>query len=133
MTHIPEGFAPITPYFLVEDPRAFIDFLKAAFGAEERLVSEDEGRIAHAEVSVFGSVLEIGCPKGEFTATRMNLHVYVTDPDAVLARAIQAGAAELYPAADHDYGERSGGVSDRWSNQWYIAKVTDHKKRNSAE
>ena len=76
-SYIPKGFQAITPYFLVEDADAFLDFLRAAFGAEEITVHREEDRLVHAELRVFGSVIEVGQPKGEFTATRVNLHVYV--------------------------------------------------------
>ena len=51
------------------------------------------------------------------------------DPDAVFARALEAGGEQLYEVTDHDYGERSGGVRDPFGNSWYLARVTDMAKR----
>lgn len=129
-SYIPKGFQAITPYFLVEDADAFLDFLRAAFGAEEITVHREEDRLVHAELRVFGSVIEVGQPKGEFTATRVNLHVYVAHPEEVIDRALRAGATLLYALTEHEYGEKSGGIADAFGNQWYIACVTDHDKRS---
>lgn len=131
MSYIPEGFSRITPYLLVEDAEAYIAFLRAAFGAEDRFIGrDDEGAISHAEVTVAGGVLEVGQPSGEFTPTRVSLHIYVPNPDAAVEEAVAAGATLLYDVTDHAYGERSGGVSDRWGNQYYLASVTDHALRS---
>jgi uncharacterized glyoxalase superfamily protein PhnB len=90
---------------------------------------DPNGRLTHAEVTIAGSVVEVGeaQPDGEVTHTA--LHVYVDDPDAAYRRALAAGAESVFEPADHDYGERSGGVRDRWGNSWYLAKVTDPAKR----
>lgn len=130
-THIPTGFAPITPYFLLEDPDAFVAFAKAGLGATERMLHrDDDGRVVHAELDVFGSVIELGQPRAEFPKSRMALHVFVPDPDAAYARALAAGAKSLYEVQGHEYGERSGGVEDAFGNQWYFAAVTDAAKRS---
>jgi uncharacterized glyoxalase superfamily protein PhnB len=129
-SYIPKGFQPIIPYFLVQDADAFLDFLRAAFGAEEISVHREEDRLVHAEIRVFGSVIEVGQPKGEFTATRANLHVYVPNPEEVMDQALRAGATLLYALTEHEYREKSGGIADPFGNQWYIACVTDHDKRS---
>lgn len=129
-SHIPEGFAAVTPYLLIEDATGFLEFARAGLGATERFAAyDDDGRLVHGEIEVEGCVIELGQPNGEFSPTRTSLHVFVEDPDAAWARARQQGATSLYEVQDHDYGERSGGVADRWGNHWYFAAVTDPAKR----
>lgn len=128
--HIPNGFAAITPYLLVEDAKGFIEFAKEALGASVRMAHfNEEKRLVHGELELEGCVIELGQPQGEFEPTRTNLHVFVEDPDARWARAVEHGATSLYEVTDHEYGERSGGVADAWGNQWYFAKVVDQDKR----
>jgi PhnB protein len=43
----------------------------------------------------------------------------VADPDAVFAKAIQAGATEVYPVAE-EYGWRLGRVLDPFGHHWEI-------------
>jgi uncharacterized glyoxalase superfamily protein PhnB len=47
--------------------------------------------------------------------------LYVPDVDATYRRAITAGATPMSEPADQPYGDRTGGVSDMFGNQWYIA------------
>jgi PhnB protein len=49
------------------------------------------------------------------------LHVYVEDADAVVKKAVAAGATLIDEPRDQDYGERSGTVRDAAGNVWYIA------------
>ncbi|MCA9565635.1 MAG: hypothetical protein KC561_19190, partial [Myxococcales bacterium] len=129
--YMPKGFQAVTPYLLLEDPKGFIAFAEGGLGATERFAAYDDetGRLTHGELELHGCVLELGQPQGEFVATRTNFHVFVEDPDAAHARALEHGAESLYPVTDHPYGERSGGVKDKWGNQWYFAKVIDHNAR----
>lgn len=129
MSHIPEGFHAVTPFLTVERGREYMAFLTEAFGATERFAQYEDNQLRHGEVVVLDCVIELGTPKGDFTPTRSNFHVFVPDPDAAMQRALDAGCEQVYPMTDHDYGERSGGVKDPWGNQWYIAKVIDPVSR----
>jgi len=131
MSHVPAGLHSVTPYLVVTEADAFLEFLQAAFGAEVGLLSRaPDGRLTHAEVRIAGSVVEVGEARPGGEVTRTALHVFVPDPDAAYERALAAGAESVYAMADHDYGERSGGVRDRWGNSWYLAAVTDPVKRS---
>lgn len=132
MSHVPPGFAAVTPYLNVADVEAFLRFVEAAFGATVTHVTRDaDGAVRHAEFSLEGVTVECSEPRAPWPPTRVGLHVFVRDPDAAHARALAAGAEETYPVTDHPYGERSGGVRDRWGNDWYLAAVTDVTKRTS--
>lgn len=43
------------------------------------------------------------------------------DCDAVIERALAAGATELMPVRDHFYGDRSGMVEDPFGHRWNIS------------
>ena len=50
---VPNGFAGVTPYLFVENAGGYIDFLKAAFGAEEAGRSlTPTGQIANGQVRI---------------------------------------------------------------------------------
>lgn len=129
-SHIPEGFAALVPYLSLAGASDFVEFAKTAFLADVRMMHRDDaGNLVHGEIVVEGCVIELSEARDEWPAAPAHLHLYVPDPDATFARAVAAGARELYPMSDMDYGERSGGVEDRWGNHWYVAAVTDHAKR----
>jgi PhnB protein len=58
------------------------------------------------------------------------LHVYVEDVDAMVERAVAAGAKLIRPVADQFYGDRTGGLEDPFGYQWYIAT---HKEDLTAD
>jgi PhnB protein len=121
----PEGFRTVTPYIVVGDAPALIDFVTRVFDAEERSRSIGTGGGVHAELRIGDSMVMIGgggpdmAWRGQSAPTA--LHVYVENVDATFSRAVQAGATVIHHVADMEYGERSGGVKDAFGNFWYIA------------
>ena len=122
---IPKGYHTITPYIVVQDAPALIDFARQVFGAEETFRTVGGAGGIHAEVRIGDSMLMIGGGgpelswRGESQPTA--LHIYVQDTDAAYERALQAGAVSLGAPQDQPYGERGGSVKDQFGNHWYIA------------
>jgi PhnB protein len=123
---VPRGFHKVTPYIVVADGDAMIDFAKNAFGAEVMFRAEGGGGGGvHGEVRIGDTRLMMGgglagkpfAAKPQLTA----LHVYVEDTDATYKRALQAGATSTGAPQDHEYGERGASVKDPFGNFWYIA------------
>ena len=116
------GLTSITPYIVIHRAAEFIDFLKAAFGAEERLrVPRPDGTIMHAEVAIGNGAIETADANEQFPAAPTEIHLYVDDCDATYERALKAGATSLHAPVDQSYGDREGGVRDVFGNFWYIA------------
>ena len=117
---VPEPYHSITPYLLVSDVDAFLDFAARAFGStvKERL-TDGEGVARHAEVFLGDSVVMVGAgPDGAGGAV---LYHYVPDADAACARAVEAGASVFQEATDQFYGDRTAAVNDPFGNQWWLA------------
>jgi uncharacterized glyoxalase superfamily protein PhnB len=122
VSYIREGFHTITPYVIVQGAAEFSDFLKAAFGAKERLrVPLPDGSLMHAEADLDGYIIEFADSNQQFPPRPAELHIYVSDADAVYARAVAAGATSVFPPVNQDYGDREAYVKDKFGNQWYIA------------
>jgi PhnB protein len=122
--HIRPGFRMVTPYLVAENGLALLDFAIGGLGAKElaRFVMPTG---VHGEVQIGDSILMIGggIPGKKFPSSLQPgaLHVYVEDADAVIRRAVAAGATLVDEPVDQDYGERSGTVRDAAGNLWYIA------------
>lgn len=122
---IPQGYHTITPYIVVQDAPALIDFTRQVFGAEETFRAIGGAGGVHAEVRIADSVVMIGGGgpglswRGESQNTA--LHVYVENTDAAYERALHAGASSLGEPTDQPYGERGAGVKDPLGNFWYLA------------
>ena len=127
---IPDGFTAVTPDLTIKGAAAAIDFYKKAFGAEEsyRLQSPD-GKVAHAEIRIGGSAIMLHDEMPNWKAlspktigdTPCSIMLYVKDPDAVVKRAVEAGATLTMEVADQFYGDRCGGVTDPFGHKWSIA------------
>ena len=110
---IREGFHSITPYLIVPGAPQLIEFMKAAYGAEERFRVNRPGTetIMHAEVKIGDSILELAEANAQFPATPASLVLRVSDVDTVYNRAIEAGATPLHPLADTGL-RRSRGIGE---------------------
>jgi len=124
ISHIRPGFRMVTPYLVAENALALIDFVKAAFAAEETLRAEMPTGV-HGEVRIGDSIVMLGggIPGRKFPGSLQPgaLHLYVEDADAVYQQALKAGAESINEPTDQDYGERSATVKDPAGNLWYIA------------
>lgn len=112
MHYIPEGYHSVTPYMVVEDVDRLVDFLTAAFGAEEKeRVPNQDGKTGHAEVLIGDSYVMMGRAQEDFPALPCMLYVYVPDTDASYAQALKvhAGAAGHVLRRPQCYGEGSHG------------------------
>jgi uncharacterized glyoxalase superfamily protein PhnB len=119
---IPEGYRSVTPYLVLQNASAFIDFAKQALEAEERMrMPQPDGKIGHAELTIGDSVVMLSDASAEFPPMPAMIHLYVEDADATYKRAIAAGASSVREPADQFYGDRSAGVKDAFGNQWYFA------------
>lgn len=131
MTKIPDGHHTVTPYMIIKDAANAITFYKKAFGATELMrLTDDSGRVKHAEIKIGDSPIMIVDEFPEYPIMRgpqslggatMHIFLYVEDVDALVAQAIDAGAKELEPVEDHSDGDRRGGVVDPFGHIWWIA------------
>jgi PhnB protein len=116
----PAGFGTVTPAIRVSGADRFISFLSQAFDAVELERTAPSGVIAHAEVRVGDSVLELSEAHGRWGVAPGTFHVFVDDCDAMYARALAAGGTSLREPTDMPYGERSAGIRDPFGNRWWI-------------
>ena len=135
---VPEGYHTVTPYLIVKGAAQALDFYARAFGAVERLRIDGGGKIGHAEIAIGDSCVMLADEHPEVDAlspttvggSPVSLHLYVEDVDAVVARAVAAGATLVRAVADQFYGDRVGGIADPFGHRWFIAT---HKEDLSNE
>jgi PhnB protein len=127
---IPEGYPQVTPYLIVDDASAAIDFYSNVFGAKERVrMPAPEGKIGHAELQLGDSLIMLA---DEFPdmgnrsprsvgGSPVTVSVYTEDVDDVHERALKAGAKELRPVENQFYGDRAGQFEDPFGHRWSVA------------
>jgi predicted enzyme related to lactoylglutathione lyase len=124
------ALAAVTPYLAVAGADRALDWYADAFGARRRgepIVMPD-GRIGHAELEIAGGVVMLSEQHPEIGVVApvpgqgvpVTIHLEVADVDAVIRRAVEAGADLDRPAADYDYG-RNGVIRDPFGHRWLIS------------
>ena len=127
---MPAGYHTVTPHLVAQDAAAALAIYGRAFGAVERYrLVEPSGKIGHAEITVGDAVVMVCDEYPDFGAVSpaayggspIKLLIYVDDCDAVVSRAVDAGATLLRPVKDQFHGDRSGMVVDPAGFTWTIA------------
>lgn len=125
-TFMPEGYSTVSPYLVVRDANATIEFLKQAFGAAElRRFPDESGRLVHAEVKIGDSVIMLADGTEGWPASPSHVHLYVADVDATYRRAMAAGAESVQEPVKKDDPDRRGGVKDAGGTTWWIATMVE--------
>ncbi len=118
---IPDGFHAVTPFLVVKDVAAQIDFLEKAFDAVVLERIDTPAGTVHAEIKIRDSIIMMGQARGECEPMPMMFYLYVEDADKAFEKARDAGGSVLQEPQDQFYGDRSGAVMDSNDNQWYLA------------
>ncbi|MEX2546360.1 MAG: VOC family protein [Chloroflexota bacterium] len=120
----------LTPMLTVRDAASAIDFYAAAFGATTISNQKTPGGQIVAELEVEGSHFFVvdenpaafNNSPATLGGTTVRLSLVVDDPDAWAARAIAAGATEVFAVADQPYGMRQGRVEDPFGHHWLLGR-----------
>jgi len=125
--------AAIVPMLYMKDLSAAIDFYKKAFGAKERWRIDHQGNVHVAEMSIppvlFRMHEEVTRDRelspSTLNATSIVIGLLVDNPDELAARAVAAGATELSPVQDYEYGYRQGTIRDPFGHHWCLERMDD--------
>ena len=127
---IPQGMHVVTPHLVCAGAADAIEFYKKAFGAkdEARLAGPD-GKLMHAMIRIGNSAIMLADEMPEWGSlgpkalkgSPVTIHLYVDDVDAVVARAVKAGAKVTMPVADQFWGDRYGKLEDPFGHHWSVA------------
>ena len=116
----------IAPWLSVSDGARAVAFYRAAFGAVETYHLDDRGGGVVSRLSVRGAEFWLSGESPD--ASRqvstpadgpIRMILTVPDPDAVFARALAAGASEIFPVGE-GHGWRLGRLVDPFGHHWEI-------------
>jgi PhnB protein len=125
-----DGTTHFAPELHIPNGTFNIDFY-IKFGAKEHFCfRNDDGSIHVVELEINGAIfhlhetmrwfdaLEPISAKGVTTV----IGLFVPDVDKVMEKGIRAGATEISPAKDYEYGYRQGMFKDPFGHYWQIQK-----------
>jgi PhnB protein len=131
MSSIPEGFTSVTPYVVMDDTEAAIEFYKKALGATENLrLPTPDGNVMYAEIQVGNARMMMGNPCPEWGGksakglggSPVSFFVYVEDAEAAFNKAKSAGMSVKKEIEDMFWGDRMGTLTDPFEVDWTIAQ-----------
>ncbi|WP_432138132.1 MULTISPECIES: VOC family protein [unclassified Streptomyces] len=118
------------PKLLVSDADAAIDFYTDALGvAPTSRVTDDQGRVVHAELSLGTTTFALAQGVDAWGwhdplsvgGTPVLLMLDLPDPAAVADRMARLGAEIVIPVEDRPYGKRQGRVRDPFGHLWVLS------------
>ena len=119
------------PELFVNNGVKDVSFYERAFGAkEERRFLNEDGSIHVVEFSINNVIFhlhEVTAKPRFFSPDKHNgstvcIGLFVSDVHKVMKDAINAGATEINPVQDYEYGYRQGTIKDPFGHYWQIQK-----------
>jgi PhnB protein len=120
--------ANIVAYLCCDGASEAIAWYSKAFGAREiSRMTDDGGRIGHAEIEIAGTMLYVSAewPENRVLSPKhlggvgVSFVMTVPDADAAFERAVAAGAKVDRTVRDEPHG-RAGWVWDPWGHHWNL-------------
>jgi len=113
----------LNPFAILEDAAGFIAFAEQVFDAVEVAEARTPtpgGRLIHAELRVGDSLLLLADRHEGWAAHPGMFQLWVRDVDAVVARALERGAALVTPPTPFYGSLMLARVNDPWGNLWWL-------------
>ncbi len=131
----PQGMNSVMASMTLEGCAEAMEQYKKVFGAVEKSRTPDPSgkKIWHADIMIGDSHVFLNDYLGDMGTGKpgpLTLWVYLEDADQAFERAKSLGWKATMPMADMFWGDRTGSITDRWGNNWTIAK---HVKDMSQE
>lgn len=120
----------VAPMLSVRNGVAAVAFYRTAFGATEFYHQEDPDGAVVSRLSIEGAEFWVSDESPEhnnfspetLSGGTVRIILTVPDPDAVFARAIAAGAREVFPV-EEAHGWRLGRIVDPFGHHWEIGHL----------
>jgi len=122
------------PNFYVLNVADAIAFYKKAFNAAElRRFSNDDGSVHVAEMMIGDAMFHIHeetqrhnkLSPATLNGTTVEVGVFIKDVDGMFHQALSAGASEVSPPQDYEYGYRQASIKDPFGHHWTFQKKID--------
>jgi len=127
------GYSWLSPYLLVNNVPATIQFYQKAFGFDKKMAEPNlDGNISHAELTYKGQTIMIGSPVGDSCKEQkppissgskcpISMFIYVEDVDKFYTDAVVAGAKSIQAPEDMHWGDRMCSLEDIDGYCWHFA------------
>ncbi len=137
----PNSATSLTPFLAIRRAKEAIAFYRDVFGARIVDVTEFGGVVAHADLDFGFGLLQLGEPNPEYRLVASpegdddcySMGLYVPDVDAVVDRAVAAGATVREAPSDFVSGDRFASIRDPFGVRWSVmTRVEDISEEESS-
>ncbi|WP_309127871.1 VOC family protein [Microbacterium sp.] len=137
----PHAATSLTPFLAIPGAADALAFYRDVFGATVVDVTEMGGVVVHADLDFGLGLLQIGEPTPEYHLVAppsgeddcYSLGIYVPDADAVVERAVAAGAVIREPLSNFVSGDRYASIRDPFGVRWSVmSRIEDLSVEESA-
>lgn len=138
---IPHGSTSLTPFLAIKGAADAIEFYRSVYGARVVDITEFSGVVVHADLDFGNGRLQLGEPSPDYglveapsgDADSYSMGLYCSDVDAVVERAVQAGATVRESVSTFVSGDRFASIRDPFGVRWSImTRVEDLSEAESA-
>jgi PhnB protein len=122
---VPDHYTAVTPWLVSSSSAQLIDFMHAAFGAEElpnSRLTDEAGVIIHVVVRLGDAMLQLFDSRADWGPTPSLLNVYVADVAQTYQRALALGATSVTELTELWFGEKVGRILDPFGNLWWLVE-----------
>lgn len=120
---VPDNYTAITPWIISPSSIKLIDFLTAAFEAEEvqnSRITNDDGTIIHVVVKIGNAMVMLFDARDGWDSTPSFLNLYVEDIEKTYKKSIELGATSVTNITRLWFGEKVCRILDPFGNLWWI-------------
>lgn len=137
----PHNATSLTPFLAIPRAKEAIEFYRDVFDARVVDVTEFGGVVAHADLDFGLGLLQLGEPHPDYHLVAppdgdddcYSMGLYVPDVDAVVERAVDAGATVREAPSDFVSGDRFASIRDPFGVRWSImTRIEDISEEESA-
>ncbi|GAB3601186.1 VOC family protein [Microbacterium tumbae] len=137
----PNNATSLTPFLAIPGAADAIVFYRDVFGASVIDVTRMEGVVVHADLDFGAGLLQLGEPTEAYRLVAppsgeddcYSLGLYVADVDAVVERAVAAGAVVREAPSAFVSGDRFASIRDPFGVRWSVmSRVEDLSPEESA-
>lgn len=120
---VPDQYTAVTPWLISPSSAHLIDFMQAAFGAQEipdSRITNEAGVIIHVVVRLGDAMLQLFDAREGWGPTPGFLSLYVEDIEQAHRKTLELGATSVTAITRLWYGEKVCRVLDPFGNLWWI-------------
>lgn len=136
----PNTATSLTPFLAIPGAAEAIAFYREVFGARVIDVTQFAGVVVHADLDFGLGTLQLGEPSPDYHLVAppqgdddcYSMGLYVPDVDAVVARAVEAGAIVREGPSDFVSGDRFASIRDPFGVRWSVmSRIEDLSEEES--